>query len=352
MITRREFSKSVLATGAVLLGSDVAASSANRGLLPADPGSDGSAVKFPVSATRGFGITPVTPFKSDESLDGDLYQKIVDFCARKKANMFAAPMHIGEALSMSIEERKLVAKLAVEAADGRIPVFIHCSLSSTREVIGLAQHAQSVGAQGIVVVQPYFYHLGVPALIDHFIAVAKSIDIYMMVYHNLSVGELPIEVLPDVIRRCPNVIGMKSGSHEMGTFTETVRATNAVRPGFNVYDGVENIVTSVPVGGAGCFSPISELAPVLVKSLVDAALSGDYEKARPIQWKVTQLSRILAKFGGFAGLAAAKPARALMGRPCGIPRRPLPALDKETIARLDAELKNSGVLADEPRGWA
>jgi dihydrodipicolinate synthase/N-acetylneuraminate lyase len=202
------------------------------------------------------------------------------------------------------------------------------------------------------VVTPYFYHPGNAALIDHFVTVANSVDISVIIYRNVSVGELPLEVLAEVVRRCPNVVGIKEGGHEMGYFSEACRITNAIRPDFRVFDGVENVATTVPVGGAGCFSPISELAPLLVKSLVDACLAGDMEKARPIQWKVTQLEQIMAKHGGFAGFAAHKPARTLVGRPCGTPRKPIPTLDKTAVARLEADIKESGVLADEPHGWA
>jgi dihydrodipicolinate synthase/N-acetylneuraminate lyase len=303
-------------------------------------------------SVRGFVATPVTPFTPDDAIDGEHYQKIVDFLTRKGANVLATPMHMGEVLSMTMDERKHVAKLAVDAVHGRIPVFINCSLPGTRDVIALAKHAQSIGAQGVVVVTPYFYHPSNAALVDHFVTVANAIDISVIVYRNISVGELPLEVLAEVVHRCPNVIGIKEGGHEMGYFSEACRITTAIRPGFHVFDGVENVATTVPVGGSGCFSPISELAPLLVKSLVDACLAGDMEKARPIQWKVTQLERIMAKHGGFAGLAAHKPARMIVGRPCGVPRKPIPILDRETAAKLESDVKESGVLADEPHGWA
>lgn len=350
MITRRDFSKSAAAAGAALLGSGVMASPLGSSVTTSFSGD--TAQKSAASSVRGFVGTPVTPFKPDESIDVDTYQKIVDFLVRKGAQVLASPMHVGEALSMSSEERKQLAKHAMEAVNGRIPVFIHCSLPGTRETVTLAQHAQSIGAQGIVVVTPYFYHLGNAPLLDHFVTVAKSIDISVIVYHNQSVGELPLEVLSELIQRSPNVIGLKDGSHEMGFFTEACRLTNALRPGFAVFDGVENAANTVPVGGVGCFSPISELAPSLVRTLIDATIANDYEKARPLQWKVTEMEGILAKYGGFAGLASHKPARAMMGRPCGIPRKPLPALDKETVSKLEADLTKSGVLADEPAGWS
>lgn len=349
MISRREFSKSMLA-GTALLSSGLSVSVAEAALPSRSETAETTAK--PNSAVRGFVGTPVTPFKSDDTVDGEHYQRVVDFLTRKGANVLASPMHMGECLSMTMEERKLLAKLSVEAVNGRIPVFVNCSLPGTRDAITLARHAQAVGAQGIVVVTPYFYHPSNAALVDHFVTVASSIDISVILYRNVSVGELPLEVLAEVVRRCPNVIGIKEGGHEMGYFTEACRITSAIRPGFRVFDGVENVATTVPVGGSGCFSPISELAPLLVKSLVDACLAGDMEKARPIQWKVGELERIMSKHGGFAGFAAHKPARALMGRPCGNPRKPIPTLDKDSVADLEADLRESGTLADEPHGWA
>jgi 4-hydroxy-tetrahydrodipicolinate synthase len=350
MISRREFSKSFLA-GTALLSSGLSAIEAEAELPPRIAPA-ATTTKFPLSAVRGFIGTPVTPFKSDDSVDIDRYQRVVDFLTRKGANVLASPMHMGECLSMTFDERKLLAKSLIEGVNGRIPVFVNCSFSGTRDAVTLAQHAQTVGAQGVVVVTPYFYHPSNAALVDHFVTVANSIDISMIVYRNVSVGELPLEVLAEVVHRCPNIIGIKEGGHEMGYFTEACRITSAIRPDFRVFDGVENVLTTVPVGGSGCFSPISDLAPLLVKSLVDACLAGDMEKARPIQWKVGELERIMAKHGGFVGLAAHKPARALMGRPCGNPRKPIPTLDKDAIAHLEADLKESGVLAEEPHGWA
>lgn len=350
MISRRDFSKSMLAAGTTLLASGKAFSASSSSPSMALPSAPTGTDK--VAAVRGFMGTPVTPFTSDDKIDDQHYQRIVDFLTRKGADAIATPMHMGEVLSMTVDERKLVAKLAVEAVNGRKPVFINCSLSGTRDVIALAKHAQSIGAQGVVVVTPYFYHPGNAALVDHFVSVANSIDISVIVYRNVSVGELPLEVLAEVVRTCPNVIGIKEGGHEMRYFTEACRITNAIRPGFRVFDGVEDVATTVPVGGSGCFSPISELAPLLVKSLVDACLSGDLEKAKPIQWKVTQLEEIMAKYGGFAGLASHKPARTMVGRPCGVPRKPIPILDKATVAKLESDIQTSGVLADEPHGWA
>src|ERR1700730_3695276 len=119
MITRRDFSKAALGVGAALLGPE-GVMSADKSSVPFSSSTSPNPVpKGSNAAVGGFVGTSVTPFKSDETLNGEHYQKIVDFLVRKGANLFASPMHIGEALSMTVEERKLLAKLAVEAVNGR-----------------------------------------------------------------------------------------------------------------------------------------------------------------------------------------------------------------------------------------
>lgn len=357
MITRRDFSKSVLATGAALLATENAAPAARSSVPAADSARAGSPAKSPIASIRGNFGTPVTPFTSDDHIDGETFQKLVDFLIRHGFHAVAHPMHVGENLNMTIEERKLIAKLTVEAANGRVPVFVHASSSSTEEVVALSRHAQSIGAQGVVVVSPYFWQPPRDALIDHFVTVASSIDISVIGYNNLRTGvEITPDILAEIVRRCPNFIGIKEADLGMEHFTEVCRVTSSLRPGFGVYAGVEFTLPAMAAGGAGCFSPYGEVAPRLIKSLYDASAAGDYEKARPLQFKLSKLHHTLS--GGFSdprmgfGFAANKAARTLMGRPCGNPRKPLLPLDHDATKLLEAKLGELGILDDEPHGWA
>ncbi|MGH9356482.1 MAG: dihydrodipicolinate synthase family protein [Terriglobia bacterium] len=347
MITRRDFSKSILG-GAALLASDSALPGAKPGEEYPDSGGTQAVPKASVSALRGLVHTPPTPFTADDHVDGPKLQKLVDFMVRQGADVLAQPMHIGEALTMSADERHLVAKLTVEAVNGRVPVIIHASATGTDEVVALAQNAQSIGANAVISTTPYYWHPPPAGVLEHFVKVGSSIEISFLAYHNEGAGPLPVTILPEIIRRCPNFIGLKEASHQADYLAEACRLTHALRPEFGVFVGSDYPLFSMPIGGAGCFSPIGFLAPRLVRSLVDACVAGDYKKAVPLQYRASQLYAIIKDFYMYSSSMAAME---IVGRPCGNPRLPIPTLDRTSVKRLEARLNESGVLEGEPHGW-
>ncbi|MGH9087175.1 MAG: dihydrodipicolinate synthase family protein, partial [Acidimicrobiales bacterium] len=121
--------------------------------------------------------TPVTPFTPALELDTGALERLVDFHVTHGADVLALPMHIGESLNLSSEERRTVAEVAVKTVGRRVPVFVHVSLPGTAQVIDLARHAESVGADGVVVVTPYHWRPGPEALLEHFTAVAGALGI-------------------------------------------------------------------------------------------------------------------------------------------------------------------------------
>ncbi len=295
---------------------------------------------------KGIMGAPLTPFTGDNRLDGPLLQKAVDFLIRHGAHAIVLPVHAAESLNLSIEERRELARLAVEAAGGRVPVFIHTSMPGTDETVALSQHAQSVGASGVLVITPYYWKPPPSALLDHFFTVASNIDISMICYnspHHLGVSITP-DLLLKLIERCPNFIGLKDASFDMLYFTEACRVTSEARPGFSVFTGIEYLLTSMPVGGAGAFSGL--LAPRLIKALYDACAAGDYERARPLQYKVSQLRSIVK-----SEAAIIKAAMGIMGRPMGPPRKPLMPISSDTVKKMQEQLEKLGILSEEPHGW-
>jgi 4-hydroxy-tetrahydrodipicolinate synthase len=258
-------------------------------------------------------------------------------------------MHVGEGIVLDGDERRLIAKLSVEAVNGRVPVFIHTSCTGTDEAIALSKHAQSVGADGICVTTPYYWNPPAAGVLEHFVKVASSVDIAVVAYHNEKAGPLPSNILPDMLRRCPNLIGLKEAHCEARYMAEVGRLTSPIRPDFALLAGGEYPLYTVPAGGTGCYSPIGFLTPRLVRELLTACLAGDYKKAIPLQWKVSELTTILADFYSYSASMAAME---MVGRPCGKPRLPIPTLDADARKRLEAKLTKSGLLDGEPQGWA
>jgi 4-hydroxy-tetrahydrodipicolinate synthase len=298
---------------------------------------------------RGIVGTPVTPFTTDGRVDDATLQRLVDFLIRHGVDALALPMHIGESLNMSSDERRQVARLAVEAAGNRVPVFVNASLAGTDEVVTLARHAESVGARGVVAITPYHWRPPAPALVDHFVTIAGAVDLSLIAYNypaRLGVTVTP-EIVEQVIARCPNFVGLKDASLDMEYFTEVCRVAGAARPGFAVFSGVEYVLPAMAIGGAGTFSACGAVAPRLVRAVYDACAAGDYARARPLQHRLSHLYTIISV--GYP--ATIKAALTILGRPCGHTRKPIQPLDADALKRLERELEALGMLRDEPHGW-
>jgi len=349
MISRREFSKSMLTTGAGLLAANATGTGTDLpSMATTNSHNAGHTNKPRLTKVRGLIHTPPTPFTPDNRIDTEIFQKLADFMIRHGADAFFHPMHIGEALALMPDERRLIAKLAVEAVHGRVPVFIHTSTTGTNEVVALSQYAQSAGADGVISTTPYYWHAPAIGVTEHFVKLGSSIDIPFFAYHNEKAGPLPTNILPEIIRQCPNFIGLKDAELGCRYLAEATRVTQQLRPEFGVFSGAEYTLYTMPAGGAGCFSPTGYIAPRLVRSLVDACVAGDYKKALPLQLKVAELTTILAEFYTYSSSMAAME---IMGRSCGKPRLPVPTLSVDEMKRLEARLARSGVLDGEPHGW-
>ena len=345
MISRREFSKSVLIGSAAML----AKNASGEGSGSAAPQDKPRPAKPPVKRLYGLIHTPPTPYTADNRVDTETLQKLADFLVRHGADSFSHPMHIGEGIVLNGEERRLSAKVVIEAVNGRVPVFIHTSSTGTDQVVELSRHAQSVGADGIVATTPYYWMPPSSGVLEHFVKVANSVDIAVVAYHNEKAGPLPASILPEMLRRCPNLIGLKEAEMEARYMSEVIRLALPIRPDFALLGGGEFPLYCMPAGATGCYSPIGFIAPRLVRDLINACTAGDYKKAWPLQAKVSELTALLA---GFYSYSASMATMEIVGRPCGNPRLPIPTLDADAKKRLESALHKSGILEGEPHGWA
>jgi dihydrodipicolinate synthase/N-acetylneuraminate lyase len=293
---------------------------------------------------------PVSPFTGANTVDLDLAERLCEFLIGQHVHALALPLHTGESLDLTMAERKSLVACAVSAAAGRVPVYAHVSLPGTDQVIELAQHAEKAGAAAVIAVTPYHWRPPRAALLAHFTAVARAVSIDVLAYNfpgRLGVG-VDDDLLAELIGRCPNFAGVKDASYDMQSFTQACARTSALRPGFAMLTGVEYLLTSMPVGGAGCFSPAAAIAPGLVMSLYQACRDGDLDRARPLQYRASALWHLLRETGYPASVKAAL---AIFGRPVGGVRLPLLDLEPAATERLAAGLAELGLLDSEPHGW-
>lgn len=286
---------------------------------------------------------PVTPFNADDQLDTDALEFLCDHLVASGVHAVALPLHTGESLSLTVAERRLAVERAVAAVDARVPVLVHVSMPGTKETVELARHAEDTGADAVIAVTPYHWRPSRQGLIEHFRAVAGAVSIAVLAYNFPS--RLGVTVTPDIIEELldttPNFAGVKDASYDMQSFTEACRRSAARRPGFAMLTGVEYLLPSMPLGGSGCFSPASCIAPDLVLELYNACLVGDLMRARVLQYRASALWHLLRDCGYPASVKAAL---ALLGRPVGGVRLPLLNLDNTAVDRLAQGLEKLDVV--------
>lgn len=292
---------------------------------------------------------PVTPFNRHNKVDYDTFSKQLEFLIKHGVSLIAHPMHIGESPSLTIEERKELAKCLATTVAGRVPTFVHVSLASTDQAAELAEHSVKAGATGIVMLPPYYWKPGPQAMIDHFMAVAGKLNGKLIAYNNSHATGVSItpEIFSELMNKLPNFVGLKDASFQMDYFTEICRLIAEAKKNVAVYTGIEYLLTSMPIGGRGCFSACAEIAPKLTISLYKACATLDIEKARSLQFKIRQLLALLMNNYPATG----KYAMELMGRPVGECRKPIPSLTSDAKRHVKKSLKSLGVLDEEPRRW-
>lgn len=293
--------------------------------------------------------TPVTPFDEDNEVDVPTLERLVDFLIRTGVDFLGMTMHIGESLNLSIQERNRVVEVAVKTAAGRVPVLVNVSLPGTDHVVGLARDSEARGASGVIVITPYYWTPPREALLEHFMAVGNAVEVGLMTYNfpaKLGI-EIPADLVVEMIDRLPNFVGVKDASFDMEYFTELCRVSSDRRPGFAVMTGIEYLLPSMAVGGAGSFSACGAVAPNLVRQLFNATANGEIETARGLQFRLSRLWNAI-RVDYPAGIKAAMD---IMGRPVGQARRPIPPLSSQGRARLRKELEISGIVDTEPAGW-
>ncbi len=299
---------------------------------------------------KGVMQSTVTPFRDDFSPDLPTFERLVEFHIRTGATAISWPHHKAESLNLTIAERKLFAEAAVKVTAGRVPVSIHVSALAMEDTMALARHAQKIGADAIIAITPYFWNPSTEALYDYFVRLGASIDLPLIAYNSpsyLSGVEMSGDLTKRLIERLPNFIAMKEASFNSEKFLEIARVALALRPTFSMIAGVEFLLPSVPLGGAGSYSSAGAICPNLCTRLYEACVSGQWERARDLQYKLSRLWNLFRD----QYPSSLKGGMVIMGRPVGPTRAPLPTASRERQAYIRTQLEELDIMETEPHGW-
>lgn len=294
--------------------------------------------------------TPLTPFAADRQIDFEQYGWMIEFHLRHGAQALAAPMHAGESVSLTDEERRALIKFAVDCAGGRAPVIAHVSDAGTGIAAALARAAQDAGAAAIVATTPYYWTPPPAMILEHFAQIGAAIEIPFFVFNapeDMAGSRINAALAVKLIERRPNFCGVIDASLDWQFMIELLTDTTRVRPDFTLLAGTELMVSAAAIGARGMLAPLAVVAPALIRRLFDLCRAQNLFEARAVQEDVAALRQILKP----GGVAALKLAARAMGRACGDPRPPLLPLSAGEEKKLLAAMEALPALAAEPRGW-
>ncbi|MBI3069581.1 MAG: dihydrodipicolinate synthase family protein, partial [Betaproteobacteria bacterium] len=231
------------------------------------------------SFVPGLVHTPVTPFTRDARVDFDLFGKVIEFHLRSGADSLAAPMHAGESVSLTDEERRAVLEFAIKQVRGRVPVIAHVSHSGTGMAVSLARHAQEAGAAAIVATTPYYWTPPPAMVLEHFAQIGSAVRIPFFVYNapeEMAGTKVNAELCLKLMDKLDSFAGVADSSLDWQFMIELVDFARGMRPGFLLLPAVEYMVSAGAIGGRGAFSPLAAIAPTLVRRLYDLCRKEQY----------------------------------------------------------------------------
>ena len=289
----------------------------------------------------GAGVAIVTPFKENGEINFDKLGELIDFQVENGTDSIVIVGTTGEASTMTHEEHVECIRYAVQKTAKRIPVVAGTGSNCTETAIYLTKEAEKAGADGALVVSPYYNKATQKGLIAHFGAIAKSVDIPLILY-NIP-GRTGCNILSataaTMIKEYDNIIAMKDAT---GNLPQTLETLEACQGDIDIYSGEDGLITPMmSIGGKGVISVLSNVAPRDTHDICAKYLAGDVKGSLELQMKYLPLIRAL--FSEVNPIPVKK-ALNLMGFEVGPMRMPLTEMEEEHAKVLLAELKNVGII--------
>ncbi len=280
----------------------------------------------------------VTPFR-DGVIDEEALKGLVEFQIENGTSGIVPCGTTGESATLSYEEHNRVIELTVETVNKRIPVIAGAGSNSTKETIMLTKHAQKAGADGALLITPYYNKPTQEGLYQHYRAVAEEVDLPLILYN--VPGRTGVNMLPETVARLSemkNIVGIKEATGDLKQISDVVEFS---REGFTVLSGDD--FTTLPilcVGGHGVISVTSNILPGEVSEMCRAFFEGRVEHARSIHYRLQPLHRAMFLE---TNPIPVKTALSLMGRIREEFRLPLVRMNQSKRARLVEVLRNHGI---------
>ena len=290
---------------------------------------------------KGAGVAIVTPFKDNYEVNFEKLGELIDFQINNQTDAIIICGTTGESATLSIEEHKEVIRYCIKRVAGRVPVIAGTGSNCTETAIELSRDAEKDGADGLLVVTPYYNKATQKGLVEHYTMIAESVELPIIMYNVPS--RTGCNILPataaEIAKKNKNIVAIKDA---MGNLAQTAQTANLAGTNLDIYSGNDDeVLPSLSLGGLGVISVLSNIMPKETHDMVMNYMSGNVEAAREFQLKAIPL--INALFCEVNPIPV-KTALNLMGMNVGPLRRPMSPMEPQNVERLKKAMADMGLL--------
>ena len=288
----------------------------------------------------GAGVAIVTPFNEDESINYDRLDELIDYHCNNGTDSIIICGTTGESATMTEEEHMECVKFAIERTKGRLPVIAGTGSNCTRTAIDMSKEAVEDGADGLLLVTPYYNKATQAGLIAHYTAVAKEAKAPIIMYSVASRTGCNIEpaTAAELVKNVENIVGIKEASGNISQITKIMSLTDGK---IDLYSGNDDqIVPLLALGAKVVISVLSNVAPKETHDICAKFFAGDIKGSTELQLKAIPL---IEQLFCEVNPIPVKKAMQLIGVDCGPLRMPMTELTPEHTEALAQAMKDFGI---------
>ena len=296
-----------------------------------------------MSVFKSAGVAIITPFKEDDySVNYDAFAELIDFQIDNGTDAIIVCGSTGEAATMTEQEHLDVCKFCIDYTKKRVPVIAGSGSNCTQTAMNLSKELAGYGADGLLVIHPYYNKGTQNGLYKHFKMVADASDGCPIILYNVpsrTGGNINPETVARLVKEVPNIVGIKEAS---GNISQIVKIMTLTDGNIDLYSGNDDqVVPLMSMGGLGVISVVSNIAPRAVHDMCEKMLAGDVKGAAQIQKDTLDLCENL--FSEVNPIPVKK-AVELMGFSAGPLRMPLTEMTPANTEKLRKAMADFGVL--------
>jgi len=288
---------------------------------------------------KGSFVALITPFRGG-LVDEDAFCNFVEWQITEGTHGLVPCGTTGESPTLSHAEHHRVTEMCIEVSAGRVPVLAGAGSNSTSEAVSLAQHAEKAGADGLLVVTPYYNKPTQEGLYQHFKAINDAVNIPIFIYNipPRSVIDMSVETMTRLFK-LPNIVGVKDAT---GDIARVSKQRQAMGPEFIQLSGEDATALALNAhGGQGCISVTGNVAPRLCSEFQTACLEGNYAKALEYQDRLMPLHQALFVESSPGPVKHAAKVLGLCSDELRLPMAPVSDATRQTV---EAAMRSAGLL--------